>query len=127
MKKQTHLKIKLKNAPAVEAPMKRKKVSKLEAEALAILAGQKTGASLTTGNALAETIEVVLNDRLGTKTRVKCRKDDTIGQLKQLAAMQIGCRPEKIRLQKWYNIFKDHIPLEAYEIHDGMSIELYYN
>lgn len=24
----------------------------------------------------------------------------------------VGTRPEKIRIQKWYNIFKDHITLE---------------
>ena len=38
-----------------------------------------------------------------------------------------GTRPEKIRIQKWYTIFKDHITLEDYEIHDGMGLELYYN
>ena len=38
-----------------------------------------------------------------------------------------GTRPERIRLQKWYTIFKDHITLEDYEIHDGMGLELYYN
>jgi len=26
-----------------------------------------------------------------------------------------------------YNIYKDHITLEDYEIHDGMGLELYYN
>jgi len=26
-----------------------------------------------------------------------------------------------------YNIYKDHITLDDYEIHDGMNIELYYN
>ena len=36
-------------------------------------------------------------------------------------------RPEKIRIQKWYTIFKDHITLEDYEIHDCMGLELYYN
>ena len=29
-------------------------------------------------------IEVVLNDRLGKKVRVKCNEDDTIGDLKKL-------------------------------------------
>jgi ubiquitin-like protein 5 len=29
-------------------------------------------------------------------------------------------------LKKWYTIFKDHIRLEDYEIHDGMNLELYY-
>ena len=35
-------------------------------------------------------IEVVLNDRLGKKVRVKCNEDDTIGDLKKLAAAQLG-------------------------------------
>lgn len=38
-----------------------------------------------------------------------------------------GTRPEKIRIQKWYNVYKDHITLADYEIHDGMGLELYYN
>jgi len=72
-------------------------------------------------------IEVVLNDRLGKKVRVKCNEDDTIGDLKKLVAAQTGTRPEKIRIQKWYTIYKDHITLGDYEIHDGMGLELYYN
>ncbi|GAB4825420.1 hypothetical protein Ancab_008293 [Ancistrocladus abbreviatus] len=72
-------------------------------------------------------IEVVLNDRLGKKVRVKCNEDDTIGDLKKLVAAQTGTRPEKIRIQKWYTIYKDHITLKDYEIHDGMGLELYYN
>ena len=71
-------------------------------------------------------IEVVLNDRLGKKIRVKCNEDDTIGDLKKLVAAQVGTRPEKIRIQKWYTIYKDHITLEDYEIHDGMGLEMYY-
>jgi ubiquitin-like protein 5 len=31
------------------------------------------------------------------------------------------------RIQKWYTIYKDHVTLEDYEIHDGMGLELYYN
>ncbi|CAN6339595.1 unnamed protein product, partial [Urochloa humidicola] len=75
----------------------------------------------------AKMIEVVLNDRLGKKVWVKCNEDDTIGDLKKLVAAQTGTRPEKIRIQKWYNIYKDHITLKDYEIHDGMGLELYYN
>ncbi|CAL9752565.1 unnamed protein product, partial [Musa acuminata subsp. burmannicoides] len=51
------------------------------------------------GREKAKMIEVVLNDRLGKKVRVKCNDDDTIGDLKKL----------------------------DYEIHDGMGLELYYN
>ena len=35
-------------------------------------------------------IEVILNDRLGRKIRVKCNPSDTIGDLKKLAAAQTG-------------------------------------
>ena len=59
--------------------------------------------------------------------RVKCNPDDTIGDLKKLLAAQTGTRPEKLRIQKWYTVYKDHITLEDYEIHDGMGLELYYN
>ena len=72
-------------------------------------------------------IEVICNDRLGKKIRVKCNEDDKIGDLKKLLAAQCGTRPDKIRIQKWYTIYKDHITLEDYEIHDGMGLELYYN
>ncbi|CRG97015.1 ubiquitin-like modifier HUB1, putative [Plasmodium relictum] len=72
-------------------------------------------------------IEVILNDRLGKKIRVKCNPDDTIGDLKKLVAAQTGTRADKIRIQKWYIIYKDHITLQDYEIKDGMSLELYYN
>ena len=82
-------------------------------------------------------IEVILNDRLGRKIRVKCNPTDTIGDLKKLVAAQtgkiqcfgihVGTRPEKIRIQKWYITYKDHITLQDYEINDGMGLELYYN
>ena len=64
-------------------------------------------------------------ERLGKKVRVKCNEDDTIGDLKKLAAAQLGTKPEKLKIQKWYTIYKDHITLEDYEIHDGMGLELY--
>ena len=38
----------------------------------------------------------------------------------------LTARWDKIVLKKWYTIFKDHIALEDYEIHDGMNLELYY-
>jgi ubiquitin-like protein 5 len=72
-------------------------------------------------------IEVICNDRLGKKIRVKCNQDDTIGDLKKMIAAQSGTRADRIRIQKWYLIYKDHITLEDYEIHDGMGLELYYN
>jgi len=70
-------------------------------------------------------IEVIANDRLGRKVRVKCSPDDTVGDLKKLIAAQTGTDWRKIQLKKWYNTFKDHITLADYEIHDGMSLEMY--
>jgi len=46
-------------------------------------------------------IEIVCNDRLGKKVRVKCNSNDTIGDLKKLVAAQTGTKPEKIVLKKW--------------------------
>ncbi|CAH2242050.1 jg954 [Pararge aegeria aegeria] len=71
-------------------------------------------------------LEVTCNDRLGKKVRVKCNPDDTVGDLKKLIAAQTGTRSDKIVLKKWYTVFKDHIKLSDYEIHDGMNLELYY-
>ncbi|KAG1960108.1 ubiquitin-like protein [Pimephales promelas] len=59
----------------------------------------------------SEMIEVVCNDRLGKKVRVKCNQEDTIGDLKKLIAAQTGTRWDKIVLKKWYTIFKDHVSL----------------
>ena len=71
-------------------------------------------------------IEVVLDDRLGKKVRVKCNEDDTIGDLKKLAAAQLGTKPEKLKIQRYYTVYKDHITLEDYEIKDGTGLDLYY-
>ena len=72
-------------------------------------------------------MEVVCNDRMGGKVRVKCFPNDTVLILKKLIAAHTGTRAEKIRLQKSHTIFKDHIMVEDYEIKDGMQIEMYYN
>ncbi|KAF8070398.1 ubiquitin-related domain-containing protein [Lyophyllum atratum] len=71
-------------------------------------------------------IEVIANDRLGSKVKVKCSPKDTVGDLKKLIAAQTGTESRKIVLKKWYKEFKDHITLDDYEIHDGMSLEMYY-
>ena len=79
--------------------------------------------------------------------RVKCSPDDTVGDLKKLISGQIGTDWRKIQLKKWYDVvsvcvslsrivlksyrmsryspFKDHITLADYEIHDGVSLEMY--
>jgi ubiquitin-like protein 5 len=61
------------------------------------------------------------------QVRIKCNEDDTVGDLKKLIAAQIGTRPDKIRLQKWYTVYKDHITLQDYEVHDGFNFEMYYD
>ncbi|XP_008832151.1 ubiquitin-like protein 5 [Nannospalax galili] len=71
-------------------------------------------------------IEVVCNDHLGKKVRIKCNTDDTIWDLKKLIAAQTGICWNKIVLKKWYTTFKDHVSLEDYAIHDMMNLELYY-
>ncbi|XP_070298506.1 ubiquitin-like protein 5, partial [Salvelinus sp. IW2-2015] len=65
--------------------------------------------------------------------------EDTIGDLKKLIAAQTGTRWDKIVLKNGekeinildyepvrYTIFKDHVSLGDYEIHDGQNLELYY-
>ncbi|XP_016100315.1 ubiquitin-like protein 5 [Sinocyclocheilus grahami] len=67
-------------------------------------------------------IEVVCNDRLGKKVRVKCNQEDTIGDLKKLIAAQTGTRWEKIVLKKWYTIFKDHVSLGDCILHTQLTV-----
>jgi hypothetical protein len=71
-------------------------------------------------------IEVVLNDRLGKKLRLKVYPSDTILAVKKLASAKTGIKPEKMRLQKSSNVYKDHIRLMDYDVPDGMGFELYY-
>lgn len=56
-------------------------------------------------------IEILLNDRIGQKIRVKCDVDDTIGDVKKQVAAMTGTRAEKLKIQKWHTIYKDHITL----------------
>ncbi|CAG8598745.1 21894_t:CDS:2 [Cetraspora pellucida] len=46
-------------------------------------------------------IEIICNDRLGKKVRVKCNPSDTVGELKQLISAQTGTDASKIILKKW--------------------------
>lgn len=77
--------------------------------------------------AFCRVVLVIQPNPTNPQVRVKCNEDDTIGDLKKLVAAQTGTRPEKLRIQKWYTIYKDHITLADYEVHDGMNLELYYN
>ena len=72
-------------------------------------------------------IEIVVNDRIGKRIKVKCFPTDTILILKKLVAAHIGTRPEKLVFQKANIAYKDKITLEDYEISDGSELELYYN
>lgn len=72
-------------------------------------------------------IEVLVNDRLGKKLRVKCLEDDTIGDFKKVLSVQLGCQPSKIVLQKGGSVLKDHISLGDYEVHNDTNLELYYS
>ena len=76
---------------------------------------------------LSGMIEVTLNDRLGKKVRIACNSTDTVRDLKLMAAALTGTRAEKLRLQKWHTVLKDHITLADYEVSDGSNLELYYS
>tara|TARA_B100000780_G_C21036919_1_gene415894 strand:+ start:50 stop:982 length:933 start_codon:yes stop_codon:yes gene_type:complete len=76
---------------------------------------------------LGAEIVVLVNDRLGKKERIPCREHNTVGEFKLLIQQKTGTRSDKIRLQKWHSILKDNIMLSDYEVHDGMSLEMYYN
>ncbi|KAG2731694.1 hypothetical protein G9P44_005281 [Scheffersomyces stipitis] len=71
-------------------------------------------------------IEVSVNDRLGKKINVKCLQSDTIGDLKKVISLQIGTPYDKLILKKGYQVYKDHITLDDYEVHNGFNFELYY-
>jgi hypothetical protein len=76
---------------------------------------------------LGAEIVVLVNDRLGKKERITCMEHNTVREFKLLIQKKTGTRADKIRLQKWHSIMKDTIQLSDYEIHDGMSLEMYYN
>nr|XP_020854071.1 ubiquitin-like protein 5 [Phascolarctos cinereus] len=71
-------------------------------------------------------MEVVCKDRLGNKVHVNRNTDDSIGDPKKLIAAETGTGWNMIILKKWYTIFKDHVALGDYEIHDVINLELYY-
>ncbi|KAH3900737.1 ubiquitin-like protein HUB1 SCDLUD_003742 [Saccharomycodes ludwigii] len=81
-------------------------------------------------------IEVIVDDRLGKKVKVKCLGDDTILDLKKVLSVQLSSNTtvnadttnyNKLKLIKGNTALKNHITLEDYEIHDGTYLELYYN
>jgi hypothetical protein len=71
-------------------------------------------------------ILVYLNDRTGTRTAVPCGPDDTVGQLKAVAAGLIGRRVDTIELSRQgMGKLNDKITLADYEIHNGVQLDLY--
>lgn len=72
-------------------------------------------------------IEIIVNDRYGSKERIKCYPTDTVENFKMLISAKTGTKNERIKLQKGPKILHDHITLDDYEIKHGMSIEMYYS
>lgn len=99
--------------------------------------------------------EVIANDRRAQKVRVKCDLADTFTDLEEIcpvpqgrASLPSDRTPRltfpppfkgwsdrwkvnaadwwKIVLKKWYTSCNDHITPSDYEIHSGMSLDLYY-
>ena len=62
-------------------------------------------------------IEIVVNDWVDKRIKVKCFQTDTIFILKKLVAAHIGTRPEKLVFQKSNIPYKDKITLEDCEIY----------
>lgn len=83
-------------------------------------------------------IEIICNDRLGKKVRVKCNADDTIGDLKKLIAAQTGTKAEKIVLKKWckFDVFaiwhripsrlSDYLNGDFYPLHQIRILRLFF-
>lgn len=72
-------------------------------------------------------IEIIVNDRIGHKERIKVNEDDTIGDVKILVAFKIGTRPERIRLQIANKVLVDSVTISDYEIHQGTQIDMSYD
>lgn len=72
-------------------------------------------------------IEIVVNDRLGKKVKIKCFSNDEIKDVKKLISANIGTKAEKLKLKYGTAFLKDNITLDDYEIKNGSGIELYYN
>lgn len=70
---------------------------------------------------------VTINDRAGTKVKMLCNPDDTIGDIKILIGAQAQIKPEKLRLLGFYHTgLKDHVTLEDYEVKSGTVLNVEY-
>ncbi|GMM52284.1 ubiquitin-like protein [Starmerella bacillaris] len=72
-------------------------------------------------------IEVVCSDRIGRKVRVKCLKEDTVYELKQVLGLQMQTDPDKIVLKRGATVLKDLITLEDYEVRNQSMLEIFYS
>ncbi|KAK3010183.1 hypothetical protein RJ639_010768 [Escallonia herrerae] len=85
--------------------------------------GRGRGSDIVEGRrkatAARKMIEVVLNNRLGKKVKVKCNEDDTISDLKKMVTTRSASSS--------CTTPKDHVTFKDYEIPDSIGLELYYN
>jgi ubiquitin-like protein 5 len=63
--------------------------------------------------------QIIVNDRIGHKERVKCNEDDKLGDINILVGLKIRIRAERIRLQLVNCILAD------YEIYHGTQVDMY--
>jgi ubiquitin-like protein 5 len=75
---------------------------------------------------LCFSFQIIVNDRIGHKERIKCNDDDKIGDIKILIAFKIGTRAERIRLLLANRVLVDDVTLSDYEIHHGTQIDMSY-
>lgn len=70
-------------------------------------------------------LEVIVNDRLGSKSRIACLGSDKVGDFKKLVAMQIGRKPHEIMLKRQSERpFKDFLTLDDYGVSSGVQLDL---
>ncbi|KAI9659193.1 MAG: hypothetical protein M1831_003775 [Alyxoria varia] len=70
-------------------------------------------------------MEVIVNDRLGSKSRVPCLGSDTVRDFKKLVAMQIGRKPHEIMIKRQgERPFKDILTLADYGVSSGVQLDL---
>ena len=70
-------------------------------------------------------IQVHVNNRLGTKTRIFRAPSDTIADFEKMIGHQLGLSAEDILLKRQgERPFKDDLTLQDYEVADSSSLDL---
>ncbi|CAI0412300.1 unnamed protein product, partial [Linum tenue] len=59
-----------------------------------------------------------MSDRQWKKAMMECNEDDIIENLKKQVATHTATKAKKIRSQKFYTIYTDHVTLKNYGIHN---------